>query len=284
MDGLAYVDGQTLDLKDARVPLLDRGYLMGDGVFETLRTTHGAVFHLEAHAARFRTGLAAIGLEPEVEDLFLEAVAELVAVGVPEFGDELYLRINATTGVTEDLGGSDAGVTLTGICKPFKPYPMRFYSHGVHLILSDRRVEAPSMTGGAKPLSFLPYVMARREAHARTAHDAILRNDAGRLAEVTTSNLFAVVGDVVHAPGPDEGAVDGVTRGVVLDFLDDAGIAVEPTLDVATLRGADEAFVTNTTGGVVPVTRFEEAPVGSGQKGELTTRLGHAYEDLVRGR
>ncbi len=284
MDGLAYIDGRTTDLGAARVPLLDRGYLLGDGVFETLRTAHGQVFQLDDHAARFRTGLKALGLDPEVEDLFQEAVALLVADGVPKLGDELYLRINATTGVMEDLDGRDAGVTITGICKPFKPYPMRYFTHGVHLIQSRRVLEAPSPTRGAKPMSFLPHVMARREAHTRTAHDAILCNGAGRVAEATTSNVFAYQEGTVYAPGTDEGAVDGVTRKLVLGFLADADIPVDERLELDTLREADEVFVTNTTGGVVPVTRFEDEPVGNGQKGELTARLGHAYEDLVRGR
>lgn len=284
MDGLAFIDGETCDLRDARVPLLDRGYLMGDGVFETLRTAQGRAFRVDDHAERFRRGLRALGLDDEIEDLFRDAVAQLVAGGVPLFGDDLYLRINASTGVTEDLTGSDAGVTLTGICRPFKPYPMRYYTHGVQMVLSKRRIEAPSATGGAKPLSFLPYVMARREAHARTAHDALLLNHGGRVAEATTSNVFAFHDGAVHAPGTDEGAVDGVTRGVVLDLLADAGIEVRPTLELETLRASEEVFVTNTTGGVVPVTRFENQPIAGGQKGELTTRLGHAYEDLVRGR
>lgn len=284
MDGLAFIDGETCDVRDARVPLLDRGYLMGDGIFETLRTAHGEVFRIDDHAARFRTGLRALGLDDEIEDLFRDAIARLVQEGIPRFGDELYLRINATTGVTEELDGRDAGVTLTGICRPFKPYPMRYYTHGVHMIMSKRRVESPSPTGGAKPLSFLPYVMARREAHARTAHDALLRNHAGRPVEATTSNLFALHDDVVYAPGVEEGAVDGVTRGVVLELLRDAGITVRERLELETLPAASEVFVTNTTGGVVPVTRMEGRPVGDGHKGDLTTRLGHAYEDLVRGR
>lgn len=284
MNGLAYIDGQTCDLRDARVPLLDRGYLLGDGVFETLRTANGSVFQLEAHRTRFLQGLKALGLDPEVEDLFQDAVAQLVTGGVPKFGDELYLRINATTGVTEDLDGRDAGVTITGICKPFKPYPMRYFSHGIHLILSKRTLEAPNPTGGAKTMSFQPYVMARREAHAQTAHDAVLCNQNGRVSEATTSNVFAVKDGTVFAPGVQEGAVDGVTRQLVLGFLQDAGIPVEESLTLDTLRAADELFVTNTTGGVVPVTRFEDTPVGKGEKGELTARLGHAYEDLVRGR
>lgn len=282
MDGLAYLDGELLDLRDAAVPLNDRGYLLGDGVFETLRVSNGHVFRLEEHCTRLRSGLAAIGLETSLEEVFRDACGSLVAAGRREFGDELYLRVNITTGVMEDIAGTDHGASVTGFCKPFKPYPMQYYAKGVHLVLSDQRKDTRDPLSTVKTLSFLPYVTARRRALSLTAHDGLLRNEEGRIVEATTSNIFARQGDTVYAPGPDEGALAGVTRGAVLELLADIGLEVEERLDVAQLRGAEEAWLTNTTGGVIPVTRFEDHGIDGGQRGELTARLGHAYEDLVR--
>lgn len=284
MDGIAFVDGKAIDLKDARVPLNDRGYLLGDGIFETLRTANGEVFQRQRHQERLERGLRAIGLEPEIGDRVAEAIDTLVVTGRKHGDGELYLRINVTTGVMNDVAGTDAGVSVTGICKPFKPYPMQYYSHGVSLIASRFRLQHDSPLAGVKTLSFMPYVAARREAHSRTAHDAVMGNDAGRIAEATTSNIFARHGDIVFAPGPGEGAVDGVTRRVVLELVKDTGFEVVEALELQALESATEAWVTNTTGGVVPVTRFEKRPIGDGKKGDLCTRLGHAYEDLVRGR
>jgi branched-chain amino acid aminotransferase len=282
-EGLAFVEGRIVDLQDARVPLNDRGFLLGDGIFETLRTSNGHLFRLEDHMARVRLGLKAIGLEPEVQDLFREAVASLAKAGAKRFGGELYLRVNLSTGPMDDVAGSDMGITVTGLVKKFKPYPMQYYANGVQVVLSKQRKDTRNPLSGIKSLSFLPYVTARREAHTATAHDAILLNEHGRIAEASTSNVFALKAGKVHAPGAEEGAIAGVTRAAVLELIEEAGLAVEPRLTVADLEGAEEAWLSNTTGGIVPITRFQDRAVGGGRKGEFTTQLMHALETEIRG-
>ncbi len=281
-EGIAYVDGRVLDLRKATVPLNDRGYLLGDGVFETLRTSNRHVFRLADHAARVERGLKAIGLEGELESEFEDAVHALAQAGWKTYGGELYLRINVSTGPMGDVAGSGRGITVTGICKKFKPYPLQYYANGVQVIVSKQRKDSRSPLASIKTLSFLPYVAARREALSATAHDALLLNEHDRVAEATTSNVFALRDGVVHAPGESEGAVAGVTRGVVLGLLADADLELAEELDLRSLREADEVFLTNTTGGIVPVTRFGDRRIGTGKKGELTTRLSHALEELIR--
>jgi branched-subunit amino acid aminotransferase/4-amino-4-deoxychorismate lyase len=281
-EGLGYVDGEVMDLAKATIPLNDRGYLLGDGVFETLRTVNGKVFRLDDHAERMRRSLKAIWLDEPVEQEFRDAVQALVREGRKLYGDELYLRVNISTGPMGDVAGSDRGITVTGLCRKFKPYPMQYYSHGVHVITSKQRKDTRSPLSTVKSLSFLPHVAARREAHTATVHDALLLNEHGRIAEATTSNVFARKGETVYAPGPAEGAVPGVTRGVVLDLCRDNGLEVVERLTVDELHGAREAWLTNTTGGIVPLTRFDDQPIGNGKKDNLTARLGKAFETLLR--
>jgi branched-chain amino acid aminotransferase len=281
--GLGYVDGKVMDLAKATIPLNDRGYLLGDGVFETLRTVNGKVFRLEDHAARLRSALKAIGLDEPVEKEFHAAVQALTREGLKLYGDELYLRVNISTGPMGDIAGADRGIMVTGLCRKFKPYPMQHYSSGVHLITSRQRKDSQNPLATVKALSFLTYVAARREALTATVHDAILLNEHGRVAEASTSNVFARgKDDVVYAPGPSEGAVGGVTRSVLLDLVRDSGFQVVEQLPLETLAGAREAWLTNTTGGVVPFTRLDDKPIGTGKKGNLTARLGHAFEALLR--
>lgn len=280
--GIAYLDGRTQDLATATVPLNDRGFLLGDGVFETLRTSNGRVFRLDRHAERMEAGLRAVGLDGDLVGEFRQAVAALVQGGAQAFGGELYVRVMVSTGPMEDFLETNRGVSVTGMAKKFKPYPMQYYSQGVDLVTSRERKDSRSALAAVKTLSFLPYVTARREAHAATAHDALLLNEHGRVAEATTSNVFALHAGTVHAPGAAEGAIPGVTRGAVLDLVRDAGFPVEERLDVATLRSAEEAWLTNTTGGIVPVRQVDEQRVGGG-RGELAARLGHALEAAIRG-
>jgi branched-chain amino acid aminotransferase len=213
---------------------------------------------------------------------FRQAVDALVAGGAKAFGGELYVRVMVSTGPMEDFLETGRGVMVTGLAKKFKPYPMQYYSQGVDLVTSRERKDSRSALANVKTLSFLPYVTARREAHAATAHDALLLNEHGRVTEATTSNVFALHGGTVYAPGEAEGAIPGVTRGAVLELVQDAGFPVVERLDVAQLRGADEAWLTNTTGGIVPVRQVDEHRIGAG-RGELTARLGHALEAEIRG-
>ncbi len=281
-EGLAYVDGAIVDLAAARIPLNDRGYLLGDGIFETLRVANGRVFRLESHARRLRSGLKLIGLDESVERDFHDAVKALLRDGKRSFGDDLYLRVTVSTGPMDDVTGADRGLLVTGIAKKFKPYPMQYYSHGVQVIVCSQRKDTRSPLSGHKTLSYLPHVLARREALSATAHDAVLLNEHGRPAECSTSNLFARKGDTVHAPGLAEGACPGITRDVVLELLDEVGLTVVESMTLAKLRGATEAWLTNTTGGLVPITRLGDKAIGKGKKGELTAQLSHAYEALLR--
>lgn len=280
--GLAYLDGQILSLDKARIGIQDRGFLLGDGVFETLRVTNGKVFRLDDHAKRLRTGLAAIHLDASIVDEFYTAVDAMVNAGVKKMGDDLYIRFMVTTGPLEDLNDTGRGLTVAGICKKFKPYPLAFYSKGIHVVRSRQRKDTTNPLSTIKSLSFLPYITARREALAQAVHDAILLNEHGRVAEASTSNVFARKGDTVYAPGAKEGALPGITRDAVLELLDEAGFDVKESLSFATWKRADEAWFTNTTGGVIPVTRFADQPIGKGRKGDLTSQLSHGLEALLR--
>ncbi len=282
-EGIAFIDGTITNLAKASVPLNDRGYLLGDGVFETLRTSNGRVFRLDDHAERMKRGLRAINLDPSLASEFRDAVKALVAAGKKDFGGELYVRVMVTTGPMEDVLGTGRGVTVTGLCKKFKPYPMQYYSNGIQLVVSRQRKDTRSPLSAVKTLSFLPYIAARRDAHSQTAHDAVLLNEHDRVAEASTSNVFALVDGTVFAPGESEGAIPGVTRHAVLELLEDADMEVREKLTIPDLKKAQEVWLTNTTGGIVPVTRFADKPVGNGKKGELTARLSHALEAEIRG-
>lgn len=281
--GIAYVEGNVVDLERATVPLNDRGYLLGDGVFETLRTSNGKVFRLDGHAERMAKGLAAINLDDALVDEFRSAVGALVKEGTLRFGGELYVRVMVTTGPMEDVLETGRGVTVTGICKKFRPYPMQYYANGIQVVLSRQRKDTRNPLSSVKTLSFLPYVSARRDAHAATAHDALLLNEHDRIAEASTSNVFALVDGKLHAPGEAEGAIAGVTRGAVLELADEAGLDVVERLTLKELAASAEAWLTNTTGGIVPITRALDRPVGNGKKGDLTAQFSHGLEAMIRG-
>ena len=266
--GLAYVDGRIVDLAEARVPLADRGHLLGDGVFETLRAIGGTAIELEAHARRLRHGLSVLGIDPEAEARSRAAVDALVRAGTAALGDDLYVRVTVTSGVDDARGGS-----VTGLCLPRATRSAPVRPEGIRLTLGRERKDSRSALAGVKAVSFLPHLTARREARARGADDAILLNEHGRVAEATTSNVLAVRDGVVHAPGRAEGALDGVTRATVLALVRGLGLTVEETLDLATLDRADEVWLTNSIGGVTPVGRYEGRALALDLGREVARRL-----------
>jgi len=273
---LGYVDGRVVPLAEATVPLTDRGYLLGDGLFETMRAQNGHVFRLEEHAARLRHGLHVLGLDEGLITAFRDAVGALVTAADP---GELYLRVHVTTGPFRDVPGMDPEPAVTGLCRPLAGYPGSAYA-GLRLVTSAHRKDRRSPLSTVKHMSYLPHVLARRQAIADGADDALLLNEAGRAAEATTANVIAFRDGVAYAPGPGEGALEGVTRGVLLATIAEAA-ELRFSLPLDVLAEAEEAVLTNTSGGAVPVTRLDEAAIGDGRPGPWAGRLRDAYLKAV---
>jgi branched-chain amino acid aminotransferase len=134
-----------------------------------------------------------------------------------------------------------------------------------------------------KSLNYLNSVRAKLEAHRKGADEALILNLAGAVAEASVANLFTVQGGRLATPPPSDGALDGVTRGCVLELAPGLGLtATERTLGVVDLLGADEVFLTGTGARIVPVRSLDGQPIGTGRPGPITGRLSAAFAELVR--
>lgn len=272
-----------MPLEAARVAIVDRGYLLGDGVFETMRAQDGLLLWEARHAARLRQGVEHLGLASSVAAQAMTAARDLVARVRTRLGSPFHVRLQVTTGVGERLEGAPDGSAITALARPWPGRPPAADDAGLRLVVSAVRKRRDDPLAGVKTLSFLPHVHARREGAARGAHDALLLNDAGRVCEATTSNVLAVVGPRLHAPGPPEGAVDGVTRGLLLEAAAELGLRVEGTLPLDRLARADEVLLTNTVAGVMPVGEIVgHTPALPGPRGATYRRLADAYAAQVR--
>jgi len=267
-EGLAWVDGQVVDLSVARVPLLDRGHLLGDGVFETLHARAGRLLHRERHASRLERGLGLLRISSASAPAW-KAVDALLAHPRLSTLTDVYVRLQVTTGLLDEFAGQPGPYAVTAMARPWRPYPPRAYADGLHLVLA-KTPKAIGPFSSVKTTSFLPHVAAKRDALAQGADDAILLNDRGHVCEATTSNVFAVVDGDVHSPGPEEGAVDGVTRGLLLEGFQRENARVLGCLTRDELEGASEVFLTNTVAGVVPARAILDRKL-TGPKGPVYT-------------
>jgi len=231
---------------DARVAVSDRGYLYGDGVFETIRIHRAAPFRLEAHLRRMRDGFRVIGIEeprtmaPAVADLRkLVEASELM---------EGLVRITATAPSPD--GGSGGSVTMTLRPLPSVPKPIV-----LHVVESVRRIAGP--LSRTKTIARVVESVALREARAQGAFDGLLLNANDRVVETTARNVFASVGGLLVTPPASEGALEGVTRAAALHLAKALGLpAEEAPLSLAALHRSPEVFLTGSGIDILAVDRI----------------------------
>jgi D-alanine transaminase len=275
---VVWVDGALVPAGAAHVSVYDRGFRGGEGVFETMRAYGDHAFRLGAHVDRAVAGAEALGftLDPSV---LRTAVATTAAANLPV------------------VDGADSAVRLTTSAGPIDPdslFPGTPEGRPTIVVTSHRL--RPPRTGGSsavtvplardlphvKAVSYLVALTARRRARERGADEALLTTGDGRVLEGASSNVFAVVDGRLVTPPLREGLLAGVTRSVVLEVAARRSLVVEERpLTIAELAGADEAFLTATTREVIPLTRLDDAPIGSGGPGELTAAIHAGYRDEV---
>jgi len=267
--------GGLVDADDAHVSILDHGFTVADGVFETLKIVDGQVFALTRHLNRLQRSAAAMGLpEPDV-DRVRHAAEETVAANLPLVGDLGRLRITYTAGVSP-LGSDrgEAGPTLVVAASAMTPWPE---SAAVVTVPWPRNERSP--LAGVKSTSYAENVLALARAHEHGAGEALMPDTQGRLCEGTGSNVFAVIDGALLTPTLATGCLPGITRELVLEWSD----AREVDIPVESLSSATEVFITSSTRDVQPVHRVDglayaaPGPITARVQAEFTRR---SAEDL----
>ncbi|MBA3778669.1 MAG: aminotransferase class IV [Chloroflexi bacterium] len=284
-----WVDGVLLRATEHHISAFDRGFQLGDGVFETLRARAGQVTELQEHMTRLKT--SADGLEirlPESMATEMErAIAELLAAeGLTGTDADAAIRITVTRGATLGRGllPPEEGAEPTIVVQAWAavPPPAERLERGLSIVASQVRRDPSNPLAALKTTARADYVFARLEARRAGADDALFLTNDGFLLEATSANLFLVQGDDVATPAIDCGILSGTTRGWVLGWARRAGLGTrEGWLTTRDLVDADEAFLSSSVAGILPVTRFEGEPVGSGRPGPITGQARAAREQFV---
>ncbi|HEX4383871.1 MAG TPA: aminotransferase class IV [Myxococcales bacterium] len=293
MPVLLNVEGKLCPPEEAVVPVMDRGFLYGDSVYEVVRTYGGRVFELDRHLKRMEQSAERIGLVlPPRQKVIDELQRTLDAAKNPES----YARIIVTRGDGEfGLGAHLAGSQsrLIFMIRPLVLPTEAQYEKGLSLAVARTRRNSPQTLDPAlKTGNYLNNVMALREAHAAGADDAVLLDLQGRVTEATTSNIFFVHNNVIVTPPLRLGMLEGVTRAVTLIVAQREGLLTrEEPHGPEALAAADEVFLTSTIREVMPVTQLiflestgePKRPVGDGKPGPVAKRLRDAFKRYVEG-
>lgn len=232
-------------------PTEDRGALLGEGLFETVLVRAGTPGHLDAHLARMRASAQALGL-PDAGDGARAAIEGFVAEEWPRLGSPLRaaLRITLTAGDGRGLvPPGPRAARLSHLLRPLPDAPERRPAYG--LVVRAHRVDPQAAASGHKTLSWLPWILARREAVARGGEVALVATVDGDVCEADHANVFAVLGGSVVTPPLDRGVLPGITRARALAALRAAGRPVEErVLLPEDLARASEVFLTSSLDGV----------------------------------
>ncbi len=272
----AYLNRAFVRSGEAKVAADDAGLLYGRGVFETFRARRGAVYLLERHARRLKAGARILGIGAPLTLGSLRAA-------VQELTERCRLE-DARVRLTVTAGPEGGRPSVLIQARAPTEYPERLYERGMSGRFVTVRRNETSPLSRVKSLNYLDNLLARAEARRANADEALLLNVGGFLAEGSASNVFVVHGAKLRTPRVEDGALPGVTRGALLELARTAGISARAvSLAVEDLRGADEAFLTNSVAGVVPLVSVDGANVGTGRPGPLTRRLRALYEAAAAG-
>jgi branched-chain amino acid aminotransferase len=273
-----YLNDRLVSESEALVSVADRGFLLGDGLFETMRAYNGRVFRLQEHLARLRASAEFLRLTVPATDSRIEGrIAELIH---RNGSLEAYVRITLTRGQGGRglrMGGDFAPTLLIAVSK-LVPYPAEQYRHGAKLIVSRYRQNSASPLVRHKTLSYLLYVLARQEAMDAGMNGALLLNEHGELTEESVSNVFLVKGGSVITPPVHCGLLPGITRGVVMELCGQAGIEIEERpISGGEIFECDEMFLTNSLMEIMPVQSVDKRPPTVKAPGPVTAKLQELY-------
>ncbi len=275
---LVYLNGKFVPEAEAKVSVFDRGFLYGDGLFESIPIREGKAFRWDSHMKRFAEGMAQLGLHlPCSVDVLRENACALLAKnGVKN----CLLRITLSRGV------GLRGYSPMGAEKPTLVMSVHEFAHtigeetGYRLITASIRIPKMDSLNRFKNSNKLLQIIARSEADAQGADDALMLNSEGHVGETSAGNIFWIEGNQVFTPPVCAGILPGITREVVLEICKATKLqVVEKQSPPAALLKCDGLFVTQSSRGVVEVSHLDGHAISRAPQVEL---LREAFKHLVQ--
>ena len=286
-DSLCYVNGAYGPLCDAKVSVLDRGFVFGDGIYEVVPAYGGKLFRFDDHLARLDRSLAKVRIgNPHRRDAWLEICRTLIASFAERGGapDQLvYIQVTRGVALRDHVMPADSAPTVFMMCSAMKPATPEQRHQGVACVTArDFRWER----GDIKSISLLGNVLARQISADHGATETILFRD-GHLTEAAACNVWVVHEGAVLGPPKSEHVLEGIRYELIRELCEEEGIAfnLRPIAE-ADVASADELLLSSATKEVLPVTSLDGQPVGHGalrgKPGPVYARLFEAYQRAKR--
>jgi len=287
---IVWINGRLEPAKRALLTVTDRGFQVGDGIFETLLVVGGRVLELPLHVSRLQASASvmAMPLPDDLERHLGQAIADLCRANRLDGSDtHVAVRVTVSRGAVDGralLPPDDVRPNLVVQAWRVDPPPPELLSRGIRLAISGVRRDPASPLATVKTTSRAEFVYAQLEAHQRGADDALFVTTDGHLAEATSASLFLVEGTGLATPSLDCGILVSTTREwVISSGGPELGLAVrQDHLTSNDLFVADEAFLASSVAGILPIISVDGRPIGVGTPGAWTLRLRALRENAAR--
>ncbi len=273
---LVYLNGEFLPPQQAAVSVFDRGFIFGDGVYEVIPVFGGRLFRLPQHLARLERSLAEVRLRNPLTAEQWARIFERLTGAVAAADQSIYLQVTRGAAPRDHAFPADARPTVFAYAQPAAYPTAEQVARGVAAITCT---DIRWLRCDIKATALLANAMLRQQAADRGATEALLIRD-GLVTEGAASNVFIVQGGVLRTPPNGPFILPGITRDLVLELARAHGLPVrEEPIPEAALFAAEEVWLTSSMREILPVTRLNDRPVGTGRPGPLHARLFALYQD-----
>ena len=278
--GAAWMNGEFIQLSEARIPVLDWGFLRSDATYDVVHVWKGRFFRLDKHIDRFFQSTEKLRMPCTVSRIDLK---KILAGCVERSGlDNAYVEMIQTRGMSPNFERDPRkseprfiafAVPFGWILKPEE------FGKGLDVLVSNRRRISPnSVDSSIKNYHWLDLVSGMFEAYDNGHDTVILTDEENNISEGPGFNIFCV--DETGLNSPNKGVLEGITRQTVLDLAKELNVPFQlRPISLETLKSSNEVFATSTAGGIMPITKINGLPIGRGTPGEITRKLHKTYWD-----
>ena len=276
---MIYLNGEWMPIEDAKIPVLDRGFIFGDGIYEVIPVYRRKPFRGQGHMQRLARSLAAVAIpNPYSEVRWMELIAEIIA-RQPFENQAVYFQVTRGVAKRDHAFPKESTPTVFMMSNPLATPSDETYAKGVSCVTAtDNRW----LRCDIKSTSLLGNVLMRQFAADRDAIETIMFRD-GLLTEASASNVLIVKDGVIASPQKDNLILPGITLDATIDLARESGLPLEMRpITEAEVRNADEVWLSSSTKEVLPVTLLDGKPVGHGdgvgKPGPMLAKMRAAYQ------
>lgn len=273
---LVYLNGEYLPLNEAKVSVLDRGFIFGDGVYEVIPAYGSKALRFDHHMQRLQNSLDAVRIiNPLSNDQWQQIIDKLIA---DTHSQDQYVYLHITRGVAsrDHQFPEETQPTVFVMSSVLHPVDEKLLKNGITAVtLDDIRWQHCNI----KAIALLPNILLRQQAVDKDAKEAILIRD-GNMTEGAASNVFIVTNGVIKTPPKDNKLLPGITRDLIVELAQTHNIPIEETIiSEKEFLAADEIWLTSSTKEILPVTQINEQQVGNGKPGPVWQDMFQKYQD-----